>query len=159
MIKLSKLIKLPILIGLVLAIYMAHIDANASSQIEQTLSKVCENYFDFSLRHLNPFTNKRYGFKVEEQSGGDRARFLSLPSSRFSRYLTGLDGSSSSFKRASSLDTLSGMMPIGKRSGAYPYEYINIEPLYSRQYPMRSFSRMYDMRWAPLDAPDSNESK
>lgn len=34
-------------------------------------------------------------------------------------------------------------------------DYLNLEPVYGRQYAMRTLPRMYDMRWAPLDAYDT----
>ena len=72
--------------------------------------------------------------------------------------MTAINDGSSNFKRASSLDTLSGMMPIGKRSAetGYPIEFVNMEPYYTKQYPMRPFSRLYDMRWTPMDIVDTS---
>lgn len=58
------------------------------------------------------------------------------------------------YKRSSSaLDALTGVT-LGKRSA--PVDLVNFEPLLGRQYStIRSPPRMYDMRWAPLDAFDA----
>lgn len=100
--------------------------------------------------------------QTEESAGTGRVRVYAMPG-RLSRLIASAltaDGPASGFKRASSLDTLSGMMPIGKRSAPQasllPVDFINVEPVYPRHYPMRPFSRMYDMRWMPLDYAESS---
>lgn len=58
------------------------------------------------------------------------------------------------YKRSSSaLDALTGVT-LGKRS-APNYEFVNMEPIYGRQYPIHvPMPRMYDLRWGPSDSYD-----
>lgn len=60
------------------------------------------------------------------------------------------------YKRSSSaLDALTGVT-LGKRS-APNYEFVNMEPIYGRQYPIHvPMPRMYDLRWGPLDSYDAS---
>lgn len=62
------------------------------------------------------------------------------------------------YKRSSSaLDALTGVT-LGKRS-APNYEFVNMEPIYGRQFSMHvPMPRMYDLRWGPLDYDGSNGS-
>lgn len=65
-----------------------------------------------------------------------------------------IEGPFGGYKRSSSaLDSLTGVT-LGKRSSG-SMELVNWEPLFARQYSMRSPPRMYDMRWAPLDSLDT----